>query len=121
MTQVAIVRAIGDGGFQEPRTGTYISSQSDTIVAFTEWVENLVNHDRVKLIEKVEGSVYAEFVNHVAAQDGDQDKALVEYRKVLPQASAKFEKTVVVENPADLDEKKAEPKAKPAADAKKAD
>lgn len=87
MTQVAIVRAIGDGGFQEPRIGTYISSQSDTIVAYTEWVENLVNHDRVTLVEKVEGSNYAEFAGHVAANDGDLEKALVEYRKVLPKAA----------------------------------
>ena len=112
MTQVAIVRAIGDGGFQEPRTGTYISSQSDTIVAYTEWVENLVNHDKVKLIEKIEGSEYGQFVNHVAEEDGDQDKALAAYRKVLPQASAKFEKTIVVEKPADLEE--AKPVRKPA-------
>ena len=106
MTQVAIVRAIGDGGFQEPRTGTYISSQSDTIVAFTEWVENLVNHDKVKLVELVEGSEYGQFVNHVAEEDGDQAKALEAYRKVLPTGQKNYEKVTVVENPADLDDAK---------------
>ncbi len=108
MTQVAIVRAIGDGGFQEPRTGTYISSQNDTIVAYTEWVENLVNHDKVKLVELIEGSEYAQFVNHVAEEEGDQDKALAAYRKVMPEGQKNFEKVRVVESPKDLEEPKTE-------------
>lgn len=106
MTQVAIVRAIGDGGFQEPRTGTYISSQNDTIVAYTEWVENLVNHDKVKLVELIENSEHSEYVNQIAAADGDQEKALEAYRKNLPQAQKNHEKVTVVENAADLDESK---------------
>lgn len=109
MTQVAIVRAIGDGGYQEPRTGTYISSKRDTIVAFTDWVQNLVNHDKVKVVEgPFEGSEYTQYVNHVAQNQGDEAKALEEYRKTLPngKAAAKTEPVKVVENTSDLVEEK---------------
>jgi hypothetical protein len=114
MTQVAIVRAIGDGGYQEPRYGTYISSQRDTIVGYSDWVENLVNHDKVKLVEgPFEGSDYGEFANHVAKADGDEEKALGEYRKLLPAGNKNYEKVKVVESPADADAQEKEEKAAP--------
>lgn len=104
MTQVAIVRAVGDGGYQEPRTGTYISSKRDTIVAYTDWVENLVNHEKVKLVEgPYEGSEYGQFVNVVAENNGDQEVALEAYRKTLPIGNKDAEKIRTVESPADLE------------------
>lgn len=120
MTEVAIVRAIGDGGYQEPRAGTYISSQRDTIVGYSDWVENLVNHDKVKLVEgPFEGSNYGEYVNYVAQADGDMEKGLEAYRKVLPAGNKNHEKVKVVESPADADRQEKEEKtaAKPSAPA----
>ena len=111
MTEVAIVRAIGDGGYQEPRAGTYISSQRDTIVGYSDWVENLVNHDKVKLVDgPFEGSNYGEYVNYVAQADGDMEAGLAEYRKVLPAGSKNHEKVKVVESPADADRQEKEAK-----------
>ncbi len=116
MTQVAIVRAIGDGGYQEPRTGTYISSKRDNIVAYNEWVENLVNHDKIKLVEgPFEGSEYTAYIQHVAAKDGDEAAALAEYRKGLPASDKNHEKVRIVESPADADAQLAAEKAAPKA------
>lgn len=106
MAQVAVVRAKGDGGLQDPQNGTYISSKRDTIVDYTAWVENLVNHDKVNLVDgPFDGSNWAEFQGHVATADGDIEKALVEYKKNLPAGNAKAEKVTVVASPQELDEK----------------
>lgn len=101
--KVAVLRAIGDGGLQDPNTGLYISSKRDTIVPFTAWAESLANHDKIKVVEVLENSEYSEFVNHLAEAQGDEDKALEMYRKVLPAGQKGAETVRVVENAADLE------------------
>ena len=106
--RVAVLRALGDGGLQDPKTGTYISSKRDTIAPYSDWAESLVNHDKVKLVELLEGSNYADYVSQLAEAKGDEDAALQSYRKRLPSADTKAEKVLKVENAADLEQQESE-------------
>jgi len=106
--KVAILRAVGDGGLQDPQNGQYISSKRDTIAPFTSWAESLANHDRIKVVEVLEGSDWGEFVNHLGQEGGDDEKALASYRKELP--SGKVEKVKVVKDAQDLERQDAQAK-----------
>lgn len=108
--KVAILRAVGDGGLQDPSTGNYVSSKRDTVVPYTSWAESLVNHDQIKLVEILEGSDYSEYVAQLAEAQGDEEKALAAYRKVLPSANSKQEKMRTVKDAADLERQRAEEK-----------
>lgn len=108
--KVAILRAVGDGGYQDARTGHYVSSQVDSVVPYSDWAESLVNHDRIRVIEVLEGSDWGEYVNHLAEAGGEEDAALASYRKVLPGPKNKVEKVKVVENAADAQRQEDEQK-----------
>lgn len=108
--KVAILRAVGDGGLQDPSTGNYVSSKRDTVVPYSNWAESLVNHGQIKVVEILDGSDYGEFINHVAQADGDEDKALSSYRKVLPAGTKGAEKVRTVKDAADLERQQAEEK-----------
>lgn len=108
--KVAILRAVGDGGLQDPSTGNYVSSKRDTVVPYSNWAESLVNHGQIKVVEILEDSDYGEFVNHVAQADGDEEKALSSYRKVLPTGTKGAEKVRTVKDAADLERQQAEDK-----------
>lgn len=109
--KVAILRAVGDGGLQDPSTGNYVSSKRDTVVPYSNWAESLVNHGQIKVVEILEDSDYGEFVNHVAQADGDEEKALSSYRKVLPSGTKGAEKVRTVKDSADLERQQADEKA----------
>lgn len=129
--KVAILRAVGDGGLQDPRTGTYISSKRDTLVPYSDWAESLVNHKQLRVVEVLEGSNWADYVNYLTEAKGDEEAGLAAYRKSLPSGNKKAEKVLVVEDAADAvrqreemrDSKgdKASAVAKPAAAAKSAE
>lgn len=106
--KVAILRAVGDGGLQDPRTGIYVSSKRDTLVPYSDWAESLVNHKQLKVVEVLEGSNYAEYVNYLAEAKGDEEKALANYRKSLPSGKRGAEKITTVENAADAVQKREE-------------
>lgn len=99
--KVAILRAVGDGGLQDIRTGAYISSKRDTVVPYSDWAESLVNHKQVKAVEVLDGSNYAEYVNYLAEAKGDEEKALAAYRKALPSGKKGAEKIIPVADAAD--------------------
>jgi len=101
--KVAILRAIGEGGLQDPRTGVYVSSKRDTIAPFGPWAEGLVNHGQLKIVEVLENSDWTEYVNHLARANGDEDAALAAYRKVVPSADNGVERMRSVESAADLE------------------
>lgn len=111
MTTVAKVRALGDGGLQDPQSGAYISSKRDTIIQYTPWVENLVNHDKVALVEVLDDGNYTEYQNFVTNAAGDEEKAYDAYKATLPRANPKAEKVTVVETAADVDKA---PRGRPA-------
>lgn len=106
--KVAILRATGPGGLQDPRTGVYVSSKRDTLVPYSDWAESLVNHKQLKVVEVLEGSNYAEYVNYLAEAKGDEEKALASYRKSLPSGKRGAEKIIAVENAADAIRQKEE-------------
>lgn len=107
--RVAVLKAKGDGGLQDPKTGVYISSLRETIAPYSDWAESLVNHDKIELIEVLDESNYGEYVNHLAEADGDEDAALKSYRSSLPSGrKGKVEKTIVAANAADLERQEAE-------------
>lgn len=106
--KVAILRAIGAGGLQDPRTGIYISSKRNTIAPFTTWAESLANHGQIEVVEVLEGSDYSQYVNHLAEAKGDEDAALEAYRKVLPSEDTGAERMRVVEDAADAARQEAE-------------
>lgn len=105
--KVAILKAVGDGGLMDPRTGNYISSKRNTIAPFTDWAESLANHDKIEVVEVIEGSDWGEYVNHLGEAQGDEEKALEAYRKVVPSADKNVERMRVVENAADLEAQEA--------------
>jgi hypothetical protein len=121
MTAIAKVQAIGEGGYVDAGTGIYISATEPTLTGFTTWVENLVNHGKMKLVEgPYEGSNWAEFNLQLAAAEGDFDKAWGEYSALLPATGKKAEPAPkVVADAADL--AKQEAAEKPAKAGKGAD
>jgi len=107
--RVAVLKAKGDGGLQDPKTGVYISSLRETIAPYSDWAESLVNHDKIELIEVLDESNYGEYVNHLAEADGNEEAALKSYRSTLPSGrKGKTEKVIVAENAADLERQEAE-------------
>lgn len=113
MTAIAKVQAIGEGGYVDPGTGIYISATDPVITGYTAWVENLVNHDKMKLVEgPYEGSNWAEFNLQLAAAEGDFDKAWDEYSATLPAPGKKAAPAPkVVADAADLAKQEAADKA----------
>lgn len=99
--KVAILRAVGDGGLQDPRTGTYISSKRDTLVPYTDWAESLVNHKQLRVVEILEGSNWTEYVTYLTEAKGDEAAGLAAYRKALPSGKKAPEKRLTVEDAAD--------------------
>ena len=99
--KVAILRAVGDGGLQDPRTGVYVSSKRDTLIPYSDWAESLVNHKQLRVVEVLDGSNYAEYVNYLTEAKGDEEKALAAYRKALPSGKKGAEKIIPVEDAAD--------------------
>lgn len=99
--KVAILRAVGDGGLQDPRTGVYVSSKRDTLIPYSDWAESLVNHKQLRAVEVLEGSNWAEYVNYLTEAKGDEEKALAAYRKSLPGGKKAPEKVLKVDDAAD--------------------
>lgn len=87
--KVAILRATGAGGLQDPRTGLYISSKRDTLVPYSDWAETQVNHKQLKLVDLLEESNYVEYIAHLTEAKGDEEAALESYRKSLPKPKPK--------------------------------
>ena len=109
--RIAVLRAKGDGGLQDPKSGVYISSLRDTVAPYTDWAESLVNHDEITLVDLLEDGNYADYVNHVREANGDEEAGLKSYRSSLPSGrKEKTEKKLVVENAADLERQRAEEK-----------
>lgn len=100
--KVVIAKANGDGGFMDPSTGLYISSQTENVVPLTTWVENMANHERVTIVEEL-GDDYERYAQVLLANGGDQTKALEAYREGKDGTEGAEEKTTVVASPADLE------------------
>lgn len=110
--KVAILKAKGQGGLQDPKSGRYISSKRDTVVPYTDWAESQVNHKAITAVEVLEESNFADYVGYLTEANGDEEKALTAYRKSLPKPKTGKD--------ADAEKAEKEAKAKAAKEAQEA-